>query len=144
MVPPCNKRKWIWSWKNTMTSSPHPQGYLCTVRSNIQSIWLPEHLYLIGRYIVAPFWKMKRSHKKSRCCCKKGTSDQVPCFVGAWLYLHRRRMSLEGSALITGYYTKSLSGIGIQSNGLMTFWTNSRGPSILARSIWTLAITRFQ
>jgi hypothetical protein len=30
--------KWIRSWKNTKTSSPHPLGYLCTVRSSTQSI----------------------------------------------------------------------------------------------------------
>ena len=34
-----NNNKWTRYWRNTGTSSPHPQGCLCTVRSSTPSIW---------------------------------------------------------------------------------------------------------
>lgn len=37
-VPPRSRSKWIWSWKNTCTSSPHPHGYPSIVRSSIQLV----------------------------------------------------------------------------------------------------------
>lgn len=64
-VPPHNISRWIRSWKNTGISSPHPQGYPCTVMSSIRSIWLREHLYPTSKYIATPLWKMKGLRDKS-------------------------------------------------------------------------------
>ena len=75
------KIRWIMSWKNTRTYSPHLQGHLCTVSSSIWSIWLREHHYSMGWYIAAPLWKMRKSSGRSKSCYKKGTINEVPRLV---------------------------------------------------------------
>jgi hypothetical protein len=45
----------IRSWKNTKTYSHHLLGYLCTIRSSIQSILPPMHRYPMGQSISSLF-----------------------------------------------------------------------------------------
>jgi len=112
----CSRSKLIRSCNNTETSSPHPQGYLCTVRPSIWSIWLLDHLYLMGQYTIAIFRKTRKSSSISKRCYKKGTFDQVPHLVVAQLYLYKRNIGHGDSAFVIGYWIKSSSGTNTRSH----------------------------
>ena len=143
-APLHDNNKWIRLWRSTGTSSPRPQGFLCTVRSSTRLIWPQVRHYPMDRSIDALFWKMTKSRGRFRSYCRKVTSDQVHHPVGARSCWYIRRMGLGDSVLIIGHWTRSLSGIGTRSHRLMTFWTNSKGKNISARSTWILGIIRDQ
>ena len=120
-APLHDNNKWIRLWRSTGTSSPHPQGFLCTVRSSTRLIWPQVRHYPMERSIGALFWKMMKSRARFKSCCRKVTSYQVHRPVGSRSCWYRRRMGCGDSILTIERWTRSLSGIGTQSHGLMTF-----------------------
>ena len=126
------------------TSSPHPQGCLYSVRSSTPLTWPQVRRYPMDQYIGAMFCRMMKSGGRFRSYYRKVTSGQVHHPVGAQSCSYRRTMGLGDFVLIIGRWTRSLSGIGNRSHGLMTFWTNSKVQNILARLTWILGITRYQ
>ena len=117
---PHDNNKWTRSWRSNETYSPHPQGFLCTIRSSTPSIWPQVRCYPMDRSIDALFWRMMKSRGKFRSCYRRVTSDQVHLPVGARSCWYRRRMGLGDSVLTIGRWTRSLSGIGTRSHRLMT------------------------
>lgn len=126
------------------TYSPSPQGFLCTVRSSTPSISHQVRRYPMDQFIGAPFWRTMKSRGRFKSCCRKVTFDQVHRPVEARSCWCKRRMGLGDSVFTIRHWTRSLYGIGTQSHGLMTFWTNWWGQNISARSIWSQDITKYQ
>jgi hypothetical protein len=89
-VPPCSRSRWIRSWKNTGTSSPHPQGYLAlsgqAFHRSDPGAPLPN-----GPIYRCSILENDEIKSRFRSCCKKGTSDQVHHLVGARLYLVQKK-----------------------------------------------------
>ena len=83
MAPLHDKNKWIRLWRSAGTSSPHSQGFLCTVRSSTRLIWPQVWRYPTDRYIDTLLWRTMRSRGRFRSCCRRVTSDQVHHPVGA-------------------------------------------------------------
>jgi len=94
--------------------------------------------------IGAPFWRMMKSRGKFRSYCRKVTFGWVHRPMGARSCCYKRRMGLGDFVLTIGHWTRSLSRIGIRSDGLMTFWNNSRRETFSARTTWSSDITRYQ
>jgi hypothetical protein len=100
-VSPHSRRKWIRSWKNTKTYSPHPMGYLCTVNSSTQLIWSSTHHYQMGQFITSIYQKMRKSCDRSKILSKRGTTSQDRHLVESQSCLHRINMGLGKSTFIT-------------------------------------------
>ena len=107
-----NKQTRLWR-----TSSPHPQGFLCTVRSSTPLIWPQVHRYLMGWSISSLSLRMMKSRGRFKSCCRKVTSGQVHRPVGARLCWYRRRMGLGDYVLTIGHWIRSLFRIGTRSHG---------------------------
>ena len=90
------------------------------------------------------YGEWQNQEANSGVVAEKVTFSWVHRPVWARLCYYRRRMGLGDSVLAIGHWTRSLSGIGTWSHGLMTFWTNLRGENISARSTWSQNITRYQ
>ena len=97
--PLYDNNKWTRSWRSTRTSSPHPQGCLCTISSSTPSIWPEVCRYPMDRSITILFWRMMKSRGKFRSCCRRVTSGQVHRHVGAWSCWYRKRMGLGDTVL---------------------------------------------
>ena len=65
-APLHENNKWIRLWRSTGTYSPHPQGFLCTVRLSTRLIWPPVRRYLMDQSIGALLWRMMKSRGRFR------------------------------------------------------------------------------